>query len=153
MGGQNILVTTNQMVFQATGNVLAMTGHGSPRMFKGFNDLRWCRNEIFIVSFLQSLWAFFRMSSLGPWETILSWFALEAERIVIFDYHFEGQNAPSDVWGVETVPEQHPKTCRWFGSIFKIPIKNRDSPFGVMQVMNTLTKNIYSFTLWMLPGV
>ena len=77
------------------------------------------------------------MSSLGPWETILSCFALEAERIVIFDW----SKCSFGCLGSWDVPEQLPKARRWFGWIFKIPIKNRDSPFGVIQVMNTLTKN------------
>lgn len=131
----------------AAGNVLAMTGHGSPRMFKGFNDLRWCRNEIFMVLFLQSSVFVLNVQYLHMlhWAHEQHFAALSCWKVSglrLFGYHFQDQNALLDVWGVQTYMSNIPKTQRWFGSIFEAPhqkqIHHDEHPF------------VYP---WMLSGV
>ena len=131
----------------AAGNVLAMTGHGSPRMFEGFNDLRWCRNEIFMVLFLQSSVFVLNVQYLHMqhWAHEQHFAALSCWKVSglrLFGYHFQDQNALLDVWGVQTYMSNIPKTQRWFGSIFETPhqkqIHHDEHPF------------VYP---WMLSGV
>lgn len=125
----------------AAGNVLAMTGHGSPRMFKGFNDLRWCRNEIFMVLFLQSSLLTQKTSKylhMQHWAHEQEFSALSSWKVSglgFFGYHFEDQNALLDVWGVEAYTSNIPKNPEvlWFN--FWNTHQNR------FTTMKTLTKN------------
>ena len=98
-----------------------------------------------MVSFLQSSLAFF---SNVITASILSFFALEGERIGIFEHHFEGQNALLDVWEVETYMSNIPKTRMWFGSTFKKTSKTEIHRGD----KGDETTNM-CFSPWMPPGV